>query len=255
METATALRPMRVAEMVADRLRRRILDGDLEDGELLPKEEELREQYPVSKPSFREAMRILEAEGLLTIRRGNVGGAVVHRPSSANVGYSLAMVLAARNAGISDVARALRECEPVCAALCAERRDRRRAVVPRLRAVHRTSEGHVDDLLAATTASRRFHEALVQSCGNESLIVMVGALEAIWSSHETGWASRIRDSAVVPVEERQAAFDVHADIIRLIDDGDADRVRELAAAHLAVAQNYPAAPEPDVVDPMRLRAR
>src|ERR1700761_8933558 len=98
-ETAD-LRSPKVAEVVAARLRRRILTGELEDGELLPKEEELREQYPVSKPSFREAQRILEAEGLITIRRGNVGGAVVHRPSANNVAYTMAMVLASRGANI-----------------------------------------------------------------------------------------------------------------------------------------------------------
>lgn len=249
------LRSPRVAELVADHLRRRILSGDLDDGELLPKEEELRGQYPVSKPSFREAMRILEAEGLITVRRGNVGGAVVHRPSANNVAYTMAMVLATRNAGVSDVARALRECEPTCAALCAERTDRRRQVVPKLRKVHKESRRDLGDLVYATTVSRRFHEALVQYCGNESLILMVGALEAIWSSHETGWASRIRDPESVPIEERRAAFDVHEQMIQLIDDGDSDRVRELAAAHLAVAQTYPRPDGPGTIDPMRIPLR
>lgn len=248
------LRSPRVADLVADRLRRRILSGDLQDGELLPKEEELRERYPASKPSFREAMRILEAEGLITIRRGNVGGAVVHRPSASNVAYTLAMVLATRDAGIADVARALRECEPACAALCAERRDRRRSVVPRLRKIQRQSKRDIGDLVFATTISRQFHEALVQSCGNESLIIMVGALEAIWSSHETGWAYRVLDSESVPLEERRAAFTVHDEIIELIDAGDSDRVRELSAAHLEVAQRYPRTDGNGVIDPMKVRA-
>src|SRR5947209_6940395 len=131
----TNLRFQRLAELVADRLRERILRGDLEDGDLLPKEEELRASYPVSKPSLREAMRILEAEGLITVRRGNVGGAVVHRPTPANVAYTLAMVLSANRVDIPDVARALREVEPSCAALCAGRADRAAAVVPQLRAL------------------------------------------------------------------------------------------------------------------------
>lgn len=245
------IRSPRVAELVADRLRRRILSGDLEDGELLPKEEELRERYPASKPSFREAMRILEAEGLITIRRGNVGGAVVHRPTAHNVAYTMAMVLNTRQAGIPDVAQALRECEPVCAALCADRRDRRRNVVPQLRRVHKQSRGDLADLVFATTVSRLFHETLVQACGNESLIIMVGALEAIWSSHETGWASRTRDA--VPLEERRAAFDVHGEIIDLIAAGESDRVRELSAAHLEVAQGYPSVDGDVSIDPMRVR--
>ena len=67
----------RLAEQVADELRRRILGGELADGSVLPKEDELLLEFPVSKPSLREAMRILEAEGLLRVRRGKLGGAVV----------------------------------------------------------------------------------------------------------------------------------------------------------------------------------
>jgi DNA-binding FadR family transcriptional regulator len=243
-----------MAELVADRLRDRILTGDLEDGDFLPKEEELRELYPVSKPSFREAMRILESQGLITIRRGNVGGAVVHRPTANNVAYTLAMVLATRGATMDDVARALRECEPVCVALCAERNSRRRTVLPTLRRIQNESLRKVSDLVVSTAVSRQFHEALVQSCGNESLIIMVGALEAVWSSHETNWASRVSDPLAVPLDERRAAFDIHEEIIQLIDAGDSDGARELSANHLKVAQGYPTTDEDGRVDHSRLRA-
>jgi GntR family transcriptional regulator, transcriptional repressor for pyruvate dehydrogenase complex len=250
---STDIRPQRMAELVADRLRARILTGDLQDGDLLPKEEDLREIYPVSKPSFREAMRILETQGLITIRRGNVGGAVVHRPTSNTVAYALAMVLATRNAAMDDVARALRECEPACVALCAERSDRRRAVLPTLKRIQKASVRNVSDLVVATTMSRQFHEAMVQSCGNESLIIMVGALEAVWSSHETDWASRVSGSVAVPLDERRAAFDVHEAILQLIDDGDSDGARELSANHLKVAQSYPQTGEDGSIYPSRVR--
>src|ERR1700678_53452 len=108
------LRFHRLAEQVADHLRNRILHGDLEDGTLLPKETELRELYPVSKPAMREAMRILETEGLVTVRRGNVGGAIIHRPATANVAYTLGMVLASKGVSTAVVADALLEVEPAC---------------------------------------------------------------------------------------------------------------------------------------------
>ena len=248
------LRWQRLAELVANRLRDRILSGDLEDGALLPKEEELREAYPVSKPSIREAMRILEAEGLITVRRGNVGGAVVHRPSSTNVAYTLAMVLRAEDVGFHDVAMALREVEPACAALCAERKDRRRAVVPKLRAIHKESLKMVDDLVVATEISRRFHEAIVSLCGNGSLIVIVGALETLWSTHETGW-SRTKGADQLPVNERREALQAHAELIEAIAEGDATRARELTASHLQAVQNYPSMTDDNSVAPERLKDR
>jgi GntR family transcriptional repressor for pyruvate dehydrogenase complex len=233
------LKWQRVAESVANHLRDQILSGELQDGDLLPKEDVLRATYPVSKPSLREAMRILETEGLISIRRGNMGGALVHRPEAANVAYTLALVLRSRNSGTFAVATALQECEPSCAALCAERKDRKRAVLPKLRSLQREAVANVSDLVSATTTSRRFHEALVELCGNEPLKVMVGALEALWSSHETDWAQHVRDTDLVPIDERRNAFDIHAEMIDLIAEGESEQVRELAARHLKFAQHYP----------------
>jgi len=244
----------RRAETVAELLRSRILSGELADGALLPKEDELRELFPVSKPTFREAMRILESEHLVTVRRGNAGGAVVHRPSARHVAYTLGLVMAAERVTIDHVAAALREIEPACAALCALRRDRKRAVLPELRRIHARYLDSIDHLVEVVGWSRTFHEALVALCGNDPLIVTAGALEQLWSTHEKGWASRIAESDPVHMSERTAAGDVHQQIIDLIDAGDADAVRRVAAEHLAHAQRTPTPANGAVrVDPSILR--
>jgi DNA-binding FadR family transcriptional regulator len=235
----TALRWQRVAELVANDLREQILSGKLTTGDLLPKEEALRATYPVSKPSLREAMRILEAEGLVTVRRGNVGGAIVQRPSAANVAYTLALVLRSNKVAIPDVARALREVEPLCAGMCAERPDRRRRVVPKLKSIHTQSLASLDDLAKASAMSRLFHEAIVELCGNASLVVLAGALEAIWSSHETSRTS-VCDPASIPLVERRAALAAHAELLARIDEGDVAGARELASTHLGQVQSFPA---------------
>ena len=73
-----ARRP-RVADIVADSLRDRVLSGELADGDLLPRQEQLVADFGVSQPSLREAFRILETEGLVSIIRGNAGGAQIGR--------------------------------------------------------------------------------------------------------------------------------------------------------------------------------
>ena len=83
-EARRRLSARRTAEIVADELRRQIIDGELSDGDLLPRQEILVEQFNVSLVSLREALRILETEGLLSVRRGNRGGAVVHAPAKAS---------------------------------------------------------------------------------------------------------------------------------------------------------------------------
>jgi GntR family transcriptional repressor for pyruvate dehydrogenase complex len=232
------VRVHRLAEQVADRIRAQIISGGLADGDPLPKSEELIRRYPVSLPTLREAMRILEAEGLITVRRGRLGGAVVHRPSPAKLGYNLGLVLAAQRSGIGDVAVALRHVEPACAALCAARDDRARTVVPRLRELHEEYLARIGDLPAVVGVSRRFHEALVGLCGNPPLIVLAGALEALWSSHEEGWASRTEPRGV-PLRRRKEAGAVHGKILDLIEAGESEAVHRLVAAHLAAAQRNP----------------
>ncbi len=238
-----SLRWRRLAETVADQIRGRIISGELAEGDLLPKESELRQQYPVNVQSLREALRILESEGLVRVRRGNRGGAVIHRPDAGNVAYSLSMVLAMADSGIDDVARALEEVEPMCAAMCARRPDRAETVVPTLRRIHEDSVAQVDDLVATTTLSRRFHEQIVESCGNQSLIILAGALEALWSSHVTSWVTDRADPGNVPRPERLEALEVHARILEHIESGDADQARSLAAGHLRDVEFYPHSPE------------
>lgn len=224
---------------MADDLRRRILLGDLADGSELPVEEILRAEYPVSKPTLREAMRVLEAEGLVTVRRGSIGGAVVHRPAAANVAYTLGLVLSSRQVDIGDVAAALREVEPACAAACAERADRLDVVTPVLHDLQQQAHAVVDDLVAVTTLSRRFHEAIVELCGNESLAILAGALESLWSTHESDWAHRVIEDTSVPVKARLTALADHERLIRIIEDGDSEKARRFAAKHLQTSQTYP----------------
>ncbi|SBS77078.1 GntR domain protein [uncultured Mycobacterium sp.] len=241
----------RLAEQVADQLRRRILLGELADGSILPKEDELLREFPVSKPSLREAMRILEAEGLLRVRRGKLGGAVVRRPNAANVAYTIGLVLGSQDVSLSDVGGALRQMEPACAALCAERSDRNRTVVPALRQLHAEAVDAADDFQSAISASRRYHEALVAYCGNQTMIMLAGALETLWSAHEQSWSTQVSDHSIVPVDERLAVLEEHRQVIDAIEAGDSRRAHDLAAAHLVKAQHYPGSA--GMVDPTMVR--
>src|SRR3954447_642751 len=180
---SASVRSPSVAEIIAGELRHRIVQGELADGDLLPKQEELLAEFGVSKPSVREALRILETEGLVSVRRGKFGGAVVHRARVDKGPYVLELVLRSKGVAVDDVAAALRHFEPVCAALCAARSDREAAVLPRLRAVHEEAQRSVDDIREYTLLSRRFHEEIVACCGNETTILIIGSLEAIWSAH------------------------------------------------------------------------
>jgi GntR family transcriptional regulator, transcriptional repressor for pyruvate dehydrogenase complex len=240
--TRRQLRQPRLGELVAESLRDRITSGLLRDGDMLPKQEELLDEFQVSKPSLREALRILETEGLITVRRGNVGGALVHAPDRYDAGYMIGLVLEATGVGVTDVADALRLLEPVCAGLCAERDDRAVAVVPTLRSIHERARAGIDDDIGFTALGREFHEALVAGCGNDTMIVVVGALESIWSARERDWAARATSRGDFPERNmRMEGVRAHERIIELIERGDSAAVERIARRHLQHAQIYASA--------------
>jgi GntR family transcriptional regulator, transcriptional repressor for pyruvate dehydrogenase complex len=229
----------RIAEMIADSLRRRILGGALADGDALPKMDDLVMEFPVSRPSIREAMRILETEGLVSVRRGNVGGAIVHTPKAETAGYMLGVVLQARRTLLSDLAEALLEFEPACAAKAAEAPDRNDVLVPQLVILNERLEANLADGPAFTRLARRFHDAVVHGSGNTTMALVVGALETLWSDHESNWAEAASAHGDYPVRAaRDAVLRIHVKITQAIEDGDAARAKHLAARHLHESQRY-----------------
>ena len=237
------LRRYNPAEAVADRLRDRILSREVPHGGLLPKLEDLTGEFGVSKASVREAWRILETEGLLRVQRGNVGGAIVHLPEPGLAAYTVGMVLQARDVGVSDVGAAVERFEPLCAELCAERPDRTTAVLPALREAQHDLAACIDrgDGEGASAAARRWHEALVSQCGNETTVVLLGALESLWTSHARD-AAADSEARGVPMSDElsRQVLREHEEIQALIEAGDSAAAVAAARTHLRTARIHPA---------------
>ena len=232
------MRQPRLAEMVASSLRSRILSGELVDGSMLPKQDELLEEFGVSLPPIREALRILETEGLITVRRGNVGGAVIHRPQAAKVVYMMGMVLESRQVPLGDVLAAFTAFEPACAAECASRPDRDHTVLPVLRATLDAAEAGIDDPTVYTGLARQFHIDLVAHCGNDAMALVVGALESLWTVHVDQMARRHdQHGSFADLAARRRSARDHERLYVRIEQGDARGAEQLARAHFA-------APEP-----------
>jgi GntR family transcriptional regulator, transcriptional repressor for pyruvate dehydrogenase complex len=251
--TRAQLRHPRLADVVADRLRSRILSGELPDGSMLPTQNELLEEFRVSSPSVREALRILETEGLVTVQRGKFGGAVVHEPRADKAAYMLAMVLEHKHTALDDVSRAIGRLEPSCAAACAERPDRDEAVLPGLDATIADAEAAVDAPEAFAHAARTFHERLVSSCGNETLILIVGAAETIWSGQVRGQPDTGRRTAVIAERaDRVRALDEHRALCEAIRAGDAALAERLDREHLSGRYEHPLLGQGEIVRATRV---
>lgn len=224
--------------MVADLLRERIVNGQLGDGDLLPKQEDLLHEFGVSLPSLREAMRILETEGLISVRRGNLGGAVVHRPTSEAAAFILGLVLQSHRVVLSDLAAALRVVEPACAGMCAQQPSRRK-IASRLNALTKDAEPHVDNGPEFTRTAREFHDELARLCGNGTLRELVGTLEMLWSHYEARWAEDITRRGGYPqIELRRKVLSAHKAIADAIYSGEAEAAEKASRQHLEHSQQF-----------------
>ena len=171
------LKVPRASELVADRLRSLIVDGVAQQGSTLPPEKDLVVQLGVSRATLREALRILEAEGLIVTKTGPRGGIMVQRPGSANLTRSLSLLLQLEETPFAVILEARRLLEPLCANLGATR------ITPEElneleESLHRMN-GLINDTPAYVREQLAFHLAVIASAHNAVLqlyTVSVGQL-------------------------------------------------------------------------------
>src|SRR5690606_3407909 len=171
--------------VLAEELRDRILSGELAEGERLPVEEDLTAQFGVARTTLREALRVLESQGLITIRRGRGGGPVVTHPDLEPISTALAISLQLQGTSVSDLDDARRLIEPQIAGRLA--RDHRSADLDALRAAIDVAADAAerDDAMAFGLAAAGVHEALVESSGNRTLTTLTKLLQQMVRAYYT----------------------------------------------------------------------
>lgn len=234
------IRLQRLSDVVASRIRQQIMSGELADGERLPRLEVLLDRFGVSAPSMREALRVLEAEGLLAVRRGSTGGSVVTVPNARTAAYTMALILGAHGTRKGDVAQAITTLEPVCARLCALRSDRGSEVVPILRALNASARKLADgDEVAYNDEMLQFHREVVRRCGNDTLALVNRALGHIWAPEVRNWMiGSVVHGRYPTVQGRLAEVQHHERVTDLIEAGDAVGAASALTAHLDDIAHY-----------------
>lgn len=98
------VKPVRGFEDIALQIQQAILDGQLKTGDRLPNERELGAVFGVSRPTLREAIRSLEAAGVVEVRRGANGGTFIGEPKADQVGQALAALIRFRGVTVDELA-------------------------------------------------------------------------------------------------------------------------------------------------------
>jgi DNA-binding FadR family transcriptional regulator len=221
-----AMRGPKLSQSLARTIARDIAEQGLAPGARLPTEQVMATEYGVGRTTVREALRLLEGQGMVEIRPGLRGGPVVGEPTGEDFGRTMTLFLQTKGALIGDVLDARVGLEGLLAASAAANIG---SVVPTL----------VTALMEAAEASHRglsdeewlrsglsFHGCVRAMAPNPVLVLVVDAVgevlaDRIRSDEHVSWTDR----------ERRRVADEHVALAEAIRDGETEVARVLAERH------------------------
>ena len=215
------MRQSRASGEIVSQIERAIFAGELSAGDRLQSERELAEQFGVSRITVRDALRVLEARGLIRVKVGAMGGAFVADANTDRVAESISTMIRLKRMTLSELAEARTVVEAATASLAAQRADagavsRLQQNVERARPLLREPITHAD-------ASMDFHVELARAADNEVLYATVAAYRELLVP-----ALRdLRNPSTVNKTQK-----VHEELVEAVRRRDAEGARELMVAHL-----------------------
>jgi len=225
--TVSRITTPKASDVLADKLRGHIRSGAWPEGLALPAERQLSEQTGLSRAIVREALRILEHEGLVEIRPGRGGGARVRRPTGDGLVRQLELFIWGRNIcadHLHDVREAL---EALAARMAAC--NRTEADIADLVARTEAVEAAADDVSKYPDANLAWHMSVVRASHNE---LVVNFLEVVARAIHRAIKVRAFDCPDV----RAQTLAIHRAILAAIVAGDADAAQRRMARHVTAAR-------------------
>jgi GntR family transcriptional repressor for pyruvate dehydrogenase complex len=230
-------RSPKISERIARRLVNYIIDNDLPRGTRLPNERELVESFGVGRTTLREALRLLETRGAITIKPGPRGGPVVRRPLPEDLSESLTLILQFEGASLNDIHEAREAMEPMMARLAADRiTDTQLAALDETIELMRENLGNHDLFLRE---NQRFHAIVAEATGSTVLRTFNDTLKAIADGASVGVIYGERQHAAVA-----KAHELVAEALRKHDSIAAE---EAMLKHIGEAGSYWRRHYPDLV--------
>jgi GntR family transcriptional repressor for pyruvate dehydrogenase complex len=215
------IRPTRASSDVIAQIRRAILSGQYRPGDRLPTEREMAQQFGVSRVTVRDALRALEANGLVRVKVGGQGGPYVSEPDISLLSDSIGTHLHLRGITFEELAEARMALETTAARLAAQR-----ATPDDLAELKAAIQGPIQPPTTDTaTASLDFHTALVTASHNQALLAMFRATRALIQQAFDALHAQQPDMA-------EAARRTHGELYAAIAARDPERAAGLMRSHL-----------------------
>jgi len=224
---------VRIFQDVVEQIQEAIIEGKLQSGDHLPCERELKEQFNISRGTLRESLRILEQKGLIEIRTGVLGGAIVKEISIDQISESLSLLIRYKKVSPGTLAEFREGVDGTVASLATERVNARDIEHLRklLSEAQTHLEGGISDWDAFMKTDIQFHLALAQITGN---LLFMSVLKTIYDNIKTYY-----DSYLPKNEEilQQNLKDL-TDIVQAIEMRNPQKAGELAREHVRRFNEY-----------------
>ncbi|WP_104175685.1 FadR/GntR family transcriptional regulator [Arthrobacter sp. Y81] len=216
--------------MVSDDLLNRIVSGEFPPGSTLPRELDLTMQHEVSRMTVREAVKTLEAQGMVRIERGR--GTFVN---PLNLWTTMEAVLRAASEGENDAMASIqlielrRMLETGAAEIAAERMSAEELESIRKHLATMRSAHQANNVAHFVEADLAFHDVILQASGNVFLVVLFKPLSIVLA------ARRAETSNVVRIQAN--AIEAHTHIVRAFESRDSERARLAMDSHMTQTMN------------------
>lgn len=214
----------KASDILATRLRELIVKGQITLGSFLPTERELVAESGLSRTSVRDALRVLESEGLITTKVGRTGGSLVTLPGRASVARSVELFVRTHGIRLDSLLECRVAVEPTLARLAAKRRTD--AQLAEMQDLHEQFVASVDEVARYKNTNLDWHLAIARASGNEPLIALMEAI-----------STPIRDAMdyqdVTTPELRVIAVKAHTVILKAIRDQDEDAAFQRMDRHVS----------------------
>jgi len=217
----TPIRQARASGEIVSQIEHAIFEGELKRGDRLESERELAERFGVSRITVRDALRVLEARGLVLVKVGASGGAFVTETNADQVAESISTMILLRRMTLSGLAEARTVVETATCEFAAERADA--AAIKRIEQTVEKGRSVVREQAPHTEASMDFHVAVADAANNELLAATVAAYRdlLVQTLHD------MRD-----VRSAKMTQKAHEEILDAIRAHDPDAARKLMLEHL-----------------------
>lgn len=223
-DAAASVRQNRLSHTIAAKLRGMIASGKIKRGDRLPAEVDLLQHFRVSRPTLREALRVLEAESLVVTHRGT-RGTVVTTPTVEKVSDYVSLMLSMQDVTMTDVHGARTMYEPTMIARLSEQSDQR--WLDRLRPCLDNIQHALDrrDHDSVLRGLDEFHMILAHSCGNKTIALITELLIQVSQSGYRGlWLESIERDAMF--KDMAKTLESYRKLWSLIDSGDYQKASE-----------------------------